>query len=338
MEMKRDENLSEHLAGIEKQMDEDDPENPMPPEQEMEVVANACDALVLLVKEGAGRHPDHDAEHRKLEVGEGLVEKEGGENQNEEKKEVSARAKELVLRDKGKEKIMDEGEGKEIVPVVEVKEEIMEDAVGKELVVRGPMELGEEEEGKRKRKRGRPKQDRTLRPDWLPADWGMHCVVRQQGDSQGHVDRYFYNPDPESYKFRSKKEVLYFLETGIPPKTYKISKLLREQPQQQQQQGPEQDQEEEEEQQQQPPPPQNQEQQQLPPPHEEEQEEQQQPPPQEQEQEQQLPPPPPLPQGHEQEQQQLLLPPPEEEKQQEERKREQEEEDGKRQQEQQLNE
>ncbi|KAM7502320.1 hypothetical protein LguiB_001224 [Lonicera macranthoides] len=51
------------------------------------------------------------------------------------------------------------------------------------------------------------------RPDWLPEGWRMDFRVRSSGVSAGSVDRYYIEP-ANGRRFRSKKEVLYFLETG----------------------------------------------------------------------------------------------------------------------------
>ncbi|XP_055835809.1 methyl-CpG-binding domain-containing protein 5-like [Solanum dulcamara] len=51
------------------------------------------------------------------------------------------------------------------------------------------------------------------RPSWLPLDWRFEARVRTNGATAGTVDRYYYEP-ASGTKFRSKTEVLYFLETG----------------------------------------------------------------------------------------------------------------------------
>ncbi|NP_001316316.1 methyl-CpG-binding domain-containing protein 5 [Solanum lycopersicum] len=51
------------------------------------------------------------------------------------------------------------------------------------------------------------------RPTWLPESWRFEAKVRTSGATAGTVDRYYYEPVTGS-KFRSKTEVLYFLETG----------------------------------------------------------------------------------------------------------------------------
>ncbi|KAF8397486.1 hypothetical protein HHK36_016403 [Tetracentron sinense] len=50
-------------------------------------------------------------------------------------------------------------------------------------------------------------------PDWLPQGWRMEEKVRSSGATAGSKDRYFYDPI-SGRQFRSKKEVLCFMETG----------------------------------------------------------------------------------------------------------------------------
>ncbi|XP_027083191.1 methyl-CpG-binding domain-containing protein 6-like [Coffea eugenioides] len=52
----------------------------------------------------------------------------------------------------------------------------------------------------------------VVRPDWLPLDWGFTWKVRTAGKTAGNTDKYFFSPS--GLKFRSKVEVLEFLETG----------------------------------------------------------------------------------------------------------------------------
>ncbi|XP_062084961.1 methyl-CpG-binding domain-containing protein 5-like [Humulus lupulus] len=49
--------------------------------------------------------------------------------------------------------------------------------------------------------------------DWLPPGWTVEDRVRVSGASAGTTDRYYFDPI-SNRKFRSKKEVLYFLQTG----------------------------------------------------------------------------------------------------------------------------
>ncbi|XP_010264451.1 PREDICTED: uncharacterized protein LOC104602459 isoform X2 [Nelumbo nucifera] len=51
-------------------------------------------------------------------------------------------------------------------------------------------------------------------PDWLPPGWRMESRVRSSGVTAGMRDRYFYDP-VSGRQFRSKREVLCFLETGM---------------------------------------------------------------------------------------------------------------------------
>ncbi|KAJ4978355.1 hypothetical protein NE237_009135 [Protea cynaroides] len=50
-------------------------------------------------------------------------------------------------------------------------------------------------------------------PDWLPPGWLMENRIRTTGVTAGLKDRYFYDP-VSGRQFRSKKEVLCFIETG----------------------------------------------------------------------------------------------------------------------------
>ncbi|XP_031487041.1 methyl-CpG-binding domain-containing protein 5-like isoform X1 [Nymphaea colorata] len=51
------------------------------------------------------------------------------------------------------------------------------------------------------------------RPEWLPAGWTTGIKVRTSGATAGARDKYFYDP-VSNRRFRSKKEVLSFLQTG----------------------------------------------------------------------------------------------------------------------------
>ncbi|CAA0841323.1 Methyl-CpG-binding domain-containing protein 5 [Striga hermonthica] len=53
----------------------------------------------------------------------------------------------------------------------------------------------------------------SVRPSWLPEGWEMSLRVRASGNSAGFIDRYYIEPTGQR-KFRSKNEVLHFLETG----------------------------------------------------------------------------------------------------------------------------
>ncbi|KNA05589.1 hypothetical protein SOVF_188950 [Spinacia oleracea] len=50
-------------------------------------------------------------------------------------------------------------------------------------------------------------------PDWMPPGWTMEHRVRASGASAGSRDKYYREPGT-SRKFRSKKEVMHYLETG----------------------------------------------------------------------------------------------------------------------------
>ncbi|KAL2536062.1 Methyl-CpG-binding domain-containing protein 6 [Forsythia ovata] len=63
----------------------------------------------------------------------------------------------------------------------------------------------------------RPPMKRNLeemakRPDWLPENWTIDLRVRSSGATAGSIDRYYR--DPSGKKFRSKNEVMHYLETG----------------------------------------------------------------------------------------------------------------------------
>ncbi|KAL3530348.1 hypothetical protein ACH5RR_009670 [Cinchona calisaya] len=62
------------------------------------------------------------------------------------------------------------------------------------------------------RRPGRPVEELEERPNWLPEDWKIEVRVRTSGATAGHADRYFISPSGQ--RFRSKVEVLRFLETG----------------------------------------------------------------------------------------------------------------------------
>ncbi|CAN4120188.1 unnamed protein product [Withania somnifera] len=71
----------------------------------------------------------------------------------------------------------------------------------------------ETENVKTARRASRSTEGNVERPSWLPDDWGFDTKVRTNGATAGLVDRYYYEP-VSGAKFRSKAEVLYFLETG----------------------------------------------------------------------------------------------------------------------------
>ncbi|KAJ4827366.1 hypothetical protein Tsubulata_014958 [Turnera subulata] len=57
---------------------------------------------------------------------------------------------------------------------------------------------------------------------WLPSGWEVEDRVRSSGATAGSVDRYYFEPST-GRKFRSKKEVLHYLETGSLKKRKKDS-------------------------------------------------------------------------------------------------------------------
>ncbi|XVF20047.1 hypothetical protein REPUB_Repub11eG0164600 [Reevesia pubescens] len=60
---------------------------------------------------------------------------------------------------------------------------------------------------------------------WLPAGWLIEERVRSSGVTAGLLDKYYVEPS-SGRKFRSKKEVLYFLENGnLPPKRKKETEI-----------------------------------------------------------------------------------------------------------------
>ncbi|KAK9279781.1 hypothetical protein L1049_013463 [Liquidambar formosana] len=50
-------------------------------------------------------------------------------------------------------------------------------------------------------------------PDWLPEGWFVEDRVRSSGATAGMIDKYYVEAK-SGRRFRSKKEVLYFLQTG----------------------------------------------------------------------------------------------------------------------------
>ncbi|CAN8254966.1 unnamed protein product [Cochlearia groenlandica] len=53
--------------------------------------------------------------------------------------------------------------------------------------------------------------------NWLPPDWTAQEKIRTSGTKAGSVDKFYYEP-VTGRKFRSKNEVLYYLEHGTPKK------------------------------------------------------------------------------------------------------------------------
>ncbi|KAL3828596.1 hypothetical protein ACJIZ3_017398 [Penstemon smallii] len=60
-------------------------------------------------------------------------------------------------------------------------------------------------------------EEMAKRPNWLPEDWKIDLKVRTSGASAGLIDRYYYPPSGQR-KFRSKTEVLRYLDTESNPK------------------------------------------------------------------------------------------------------------------------
>lgn len=50
-------------------------------------------------------------------------------------------------------------------------------------------------------------------PDWLPKGWITELRIRETGASAGTTDKYFFDPVSD-HRFRSKKDVFKFVETG----------------------------------------------------------------------------------------------------------------------------
>ncbi|GAB2274374.1 Methyl-CpG-binding domain protein 5 [Dionaea muscipula] len=73
------------------------------------------------------------------------------------------------------------------------------------------MALAAVREDQRKRKRRRPKKDVTRWPAFLPFNWTIWRVPRLHGKLKGVDDVYYFTPD-YNHKFRSKPEVLFYLQ------------------------------------------------------------------------------------------------------------------------------
>ncbi|XP_041990057.1 methyl-CpG-binding domain-containing protein 5-like isoform X2 [Salvia splendens] len=61
------------------------------------------------------------------------------------------------------------------------------------------------------------RRDPEERPSWLPENWMIELRRRNSGATAGQTDRYYIEPAGQR-RFRSKVEVLQFLETGSKPK------------------------------------------------------------------------------------------------------------------------
>ncbi|KAG8371143.1 hypothetical protein BUALT_Bualt13G0056100 [Buddleja alternifolia] len=62
--------------------------------------------------------------------------------------------------------------------------------------------------------RRRDPEEMSKKPTWLPEDWTIDLKVRTSGATAGLIDRYYVEPSEQKRRFRSKNEVLHFLETG----------------------------------------------------------------------------------------------------------------------------
>ncbi|XP_010541402.1 PREDICTED: methyl-CpG-binding domain-containing protein 5-like isoform X2 [Tarenaya hassleriana] len=60
--------------------------------------------------------------------------------------------------------------------------------------------------------------------NWLPPGWRVEDRVRTSGATAGSVDKYYHEPGT-GRKFRSKTEVMYYLEKGAPKKSAKKSEI-----------------------------------------------------------------------------------------------------------------
>ncbi|XP_004294545.1 PREDICTED: methyl-CpG-binding domain-containing protein 5-like [Fragaria vesca subsp. vesca] len=75
--------------------------------------------------------------------------------------------------------------------------------------------------------RAKAKGSDPMSMDWLPAGWRVEYKVRSSGATAGSTDRYYHDP-VSGRRFRSKKEVLHFLETGTPKKNTNSDKTTVE--------------------------------------------------------------------------------------------------------------
>ncbi|KAG6383292.1 hypothetical protein SASPL_156964 [Salvia splendens] len=64
--------------------------------------------------------------------------------------------------------------------------------------------------------RRRDPEEMAKRPSWLPEDWKIELKQRVSGATAGLYDPYYCEPTGQ-HRFRSKVEVLHFLETGSKP-------------------------------------------------------------------------------------------------------------------------
>ncbi|XP_052187539.1 methyl-CpG-binding domain-containing protein 6-like isoform X3 [Diospyros lotus] len=59
-------------------------------------------------------------------------------------------------------------------------------------------------------------------PNWLPDGWRVLTKVRASGATAGSTDRYYVDP-LSGFRFRSKKEVEYYLQTGTKRKKASVT-------------------------------------------------------------------------------------------------------------------
>ncbi|KAL6499731.1 Methyl-CpG-binding domain protein 5 [Orobanche gracilis] len=62
--------------------------------------------------------------------------------------------------------------------------------------------------------RRRNADEMSQRPSWLPDDWKIDLRVRSSGATAGLIDRMYFVEPSGQRRFRSKVEVIHFLETG----------------------------------------------------------------------------------------------------------------------------
>ncbi|XP_041992220.1 methyl-CpG-binding domain-containing protein 5-like [Salvia splendens] len=83
------------------------------------------------------------------------------------------------------------------------------------MYVPDPEEAAPEQPAPRTARRRDP-EEMAKRPSWLPEDWKIELKKRVSGASAGLYDPYYCEPTGQ-HRFRSKVEVLHFLETGSKP-------------------------------------------------------------------------------------------------------------------------
>ncbi|KAI5576136.1 hypothetical protein BDE02_09G024400 [Populus trichocarpa] len=68
----------------------------------------------------------------------------------------------------------------------------------------------------------RRSSETTIETSWLPPGWVVEDRIRTSGATAGTVDKYYIDP-ASGRKFRSKKDVQYYLETGTLKKKGKLT-------------------------------------------------------------------------------------------------------------------